>query len=58
MENPCHLMILHVHAHMDKEQGKYQSYYNHNKDELEGGIPINLKFHFGPYFQLTVCILL
>lgn len=51
-------MVLHVHAHMDKEQGKYQPYYNRNKDELEGGIPINLKFHFGSGFQLTVHILL
>ena len=52
LENLCHLMILHVRAHTDNKQGKYQCYFDCNKDEIKCGVTIKLQFHFGPGFQL------
>ena len=33
-EHQAHLMMMHVHAHVDSKQGKYHPHYNCNKMKL------------------------
>lgn len=59
LETPGSLDDATCFTHTDSKQGKYHSYFNCNKNEVESGVTINVYFYFHPVFKLlTVWILL